>query len=209
MVGRQQPGRAGDEGRVERFRPTSGRFTGIVLVVGALSLAVLSVVDDDAVIPEVGVAALFVAVLGWVVTLRPRVSLVGDDLELRGMLDSVAIPLAAVEELAVRQVLAVRAGDRRFTSPALGRSLRSLVKANRPSEVPDDAGPAKVWSESYPEYVEERIRQRVDDAVARAGIRRGSDDQVALACGVRRRAAWPEIIALVGTAVATVLVLAL
>jgi hypothetical protein len=206
----QQPGRAGDEGRVERFRPTSGRFTGIVVVAGALAVAAMSVVDSDAVIAEVGVAALFVAVLGWAVALRPRVSLVGDDLELRGMVDTVAIPLAAVEELAVRQVLAVRAGDKRFTSPAVGRSRSSLLKASRPSEAPEGgASASRVLSQSYPEYVEERIRQRVDDAVAQAGIRRGSDDQVALASGVRRTAAWPEIIALVGTAVATLLVIAL
>jgi hypothetical protein len=208
MVGMQQPGRAGDQGSVERFRPTSGRFTGIVLEVGALAVAALSVVDRDAVIPEVGVTALFLAVIGWAVVLRPRVSLVGDDLELRGMVGTVAIPLAAVEELAVRQMLAVRAGDKRFTSPALGRSRRSLVKQKLPADAPEDGGAQHV-PQSYPEYVEERIRQRVDDAVARAGVRRGSDEQVALASGVRRTHAWPEIIALAGTAVATVLVIAL
>jgi hypothetical protein len=208
MVGMQQPGRAGDQGRVERFRPTSGRFTGIVLEIGALAVAALSVVDSDAVIPEVGVTALLIAVVGWAVALRPRVSLVGDDLELRGMVGTVAIPLAAVEELAVRQVLAVRAGDERFTSPALGRSRRSLVKARLPSDAPEDGVP-HAPEQSYPEYVEERIRRRVDEAVARAGVRRGSDEQVALASGVRRTAAWPEIIALAGTALATVLVIAL
>jgi len=196
-------------GAVERFRPTSGRFTGIVLLVSAAATAVLSVVDSDSVIPEVGVGAVLVGILAWSVTLRPRVSLVGDDLELRGMVDTVAIPLAAVEELAVRQMLAVRAGDKRYTSPAVGRTRRALVKGKKAVADPDTAQTSRVAAPSYAEFVEDRVRQRVDDAIATTGIRRGSPEQVALGAGVRRSPAWPEIVALVTSAVGLVVVIVL
>ena len=194
---------------MERFRPTSGRFTGVVLLAAAAVTAMLSVVDPDSVIPEVGVAAVLVGILAWSVALRPRVSLVGDDLELRGMVDTVAIPLAAVEELAVRQVMAVRAGDKRFTSPAVGRTRRALVKGKKAVADPNTAETSRLAAPTYAEFVEDRVRQRVDDAMAATGIRRGSPEQVALGAGVRRSPAWPEIVALVGSAVALIVVIVL
>lgn len=192
-------------GPVERFRPTSGRPTGLVILVAAGLTVGLAVLDPGTVRPEVTAGAVLAAVVGWVVTLRPRVSLVGDDLVLRGMVDEVAIPLAAVEELAVRQVLAVRAGDRRYTSPALGRSRSSLLRRKK-AEAPHQGAdrPAAAQAESYAAFVEERLRQRIDDARAVAGVRPGSPEQVALGSGVRRRAAWPEIAAPVASALALV-----
>ncbi len=187
---------------VERFRPTSGRFTGAVLVVAGLAFGALSLIEPSQVIPEVGAGGFFAAVLGWTAMLRPRVSVVHDDLELRNMLETVSIPLAAVEEMAVRQVLAVRAGEKRFTSPALGRGRKSLVKGQTVDEAPSD-GPSHVPS-TYPEFVEDRIRKRIMGARAHAGVRPGSDEQVALASGVRRAPAWPEIVALVVSAVGLV-----
>ena len=171
----------------------------------------LALARPDDVIAEVGVGAVLVALLAWTVTLRPRVSLVGERLELRGVVDTVEIPLAAIEELSVRQMLALRAGDKRYTSTAVGRTRRQLVKAkNEPDQVPDpDTDPhSRVAAPSYAQFVEERIRQRMDDARAAAGIRRGSPEQVALGADVRRRLAWPEIVGLVVAAVAFVVVVA-
>jgi hypothetical protein len=197
---------------VERFRPTSGRFTGIVLLVSSSAVVVLALVRPDHVLPEVGVGAVFTAILAWTVALRPRVSLVGDSLELRGPVDTVAIPLAAVEQVAVRQLLVVRAGDKRYTSTALSRPRRQLLKAKAGGERvagPDTDPLATVATPSYPVFVEDRIRQRMDDARAAAGIRRGSPEQEALAAGVQRRPAWPEIVGLAASGLATVLVIAL
>ncbi len=190
---------------VERFRPTSGRFTGIVLLVSAFAVASLSVVQREHVIPEVGAAALFLGVVAWAVTLRPRISLVGDRLELRGAVDTVAIPLAGIEELAVRQVLAVRAGDRRYVSSALGRTRRQLMKAKAgaislTASDPDTDPNSRVAAPNYAQYVEDRIRHRVDRARAAAGLTRGSTEQVALGSQVERSMAWPEIIGLAASA---------
>jgi hypothetical protein len=193
---------------VERFRPTSGRLTGILLLSGATLTVLLALFDGDKVLPEVGVAAVVVGVLGWAATLRPRVSIVRDDLELRGMFDTVSIPLASIEELAVRQVLVVRSGDKRYTSPAVGRSRRSLVKGAKVTD-PDTDETSVVAASSYPEFVEDRIRQRIDDAMAAQGIRRWSPEQLALSAGVRRQRAWLEIGALVVSVVALLVAIVL
>ena len=208
MDSEQSPA-AGIDG-VERFRPTSGRLTGAVLIVAGSVVAVLALIDPSEVAPVVGVTGVLAALLGWAAALRPRVSLVGDDLELRNMLDTVTIPVAAIEELAVRQVLAVRVGEKRFTSPAVGRRRKSLLKGGASVQSDTEAVTAKPDTEqSYAEFVEERIRQRMDDVRARTGVRRGSDEQQALAAGVRRAPAWPEIIGLGATLAALVVVIVL
>lgn len=191
MDGGQSADLAGGD-RAERFRPTSGRFTGLVLVLGGLLMAGLAVADPSEVVPEVGAGGFLAAAIGWAAILRPRVSVLEGDLVLRNMLETVSIPLAAVEELAVRQVLVVRAGERRFTSPALGRQRRSLVTGQAAAGAPS-GGPAHVPG-TYPEFVEERIRTRLADARAAAGVRPGSAEQVALAGQVRRTTAWPEVV---------------
>jgi hypothetical protein len=187
----------------ERFAPTSGRVMGVV----GLLLAVL-VVGFGLADPDLGFADWVIAlsalggVLVWAAVLRPRVSLVGEHLELRNMLETALIPLAAIEELAVRQLLAVRAGDKRFLCPALGKSRRQLrgrpafgsgAVAGRLRSKPADAR----TTVDFADFVEQRIRQRMEDERAARGIRAGSAEQLALAKEVRRQPAWPEIVALV------------
>ncbi len=112
---------------VERFRPTSGRVMGSA----AVSLVVVVVVigllpGDQGIAPYVAWGALFAGVLAWAAMLRPRLWATTSHLVMRNMLSTISIPLAAIEQVAVRQVCAVRAGDRRFVSPAVGRSIREL-----------------------------------------------------------------------------------
>ena len=54
----------------------------------------------------------------------------GRELVLRNMLSTIYIPLAAIEEVAVRQVLAVRAGDKRYVCAGVGRTLRQAMKGS-------------------------------------------------------------------------------
>jgi hypothetical protein len=180
----------------ERFAPTSGRITGALGLTLAVAVVAVGLVDRGAVADWVIALAALGGLLVWAAVLRPRVSLLGDDLVLRNMLETITIPLAAVEELAVRQLLAVRAGERRYVSPALGKSRRQLRKPA--------SGGAKALggrrgdraaqvSVDYADFVEGRIRQRMEDARAARGIRVGSTEQVALASEVRRSPAWPEL----------------
>lgn len=179
---------------VERFRPTSGRVLGLVALALAAFVVVIGLVDRTHGFPlPVVLGAVVFAILVWSSMLRPRVWATREHLVMRNMLDTAWVPLAAIEQVVVRQVLAVRAGERRFVSPAIGRSWRQTLKSNKSTATA---------LESYPVFVEERISRLADDARAQQGIRRFSDEQVALASAVRREPAWPEIVGLVGSGVA-------
>ena len=186
----------GADNHVENFRPTNGRFVGAVGLIGALAVFVVAVLED-APLWLLGLSAL-VAVLVWASVLRPGVRIVGDELELRNMLTTSGIPLAAIEEVVVRRVLAVRAGDRRFVSPAISRTLRQTLRP-KPGSLVANKGDDLVAlaAASYPDFVEHRIRQAVADHRARLGIRARSVDQQALGAAIRSERAWPELAALV------------
>lgn len=201
---------------VERFRATSGRITGVIAVVLGLGTVVLGLVDREAGFPGWLMAGAFLgAVLAWAAMLRPRVWLTEQDLVLRNMFHTVAIPLAAIQEIAVRQVLAVRAGDRRYVSPAVGRTWRASLRANRTRSGPSATGLRDTAESSladpaaaaYPDFVEERIGQRADDACAQRGIRRYSAEQVALGSGIRREPAWVELVVLAAASLTFVVTL--
>lgn len=186
---------------VERFQPTSGRILGGIALVGVLAIVVIGVVDRDHGFPAPVVAgALVFGVLVWAAMLRPRVWATREHLVMRNMLHTVSIPLAAIETVVVRQVLAVSAGDDRFVSPAVGKSWRQALRSNKEAK-------RATATQSYPVFVEERISQLAEDARAQQGVRRFSDEQVALAADVRREWAWPEIAALAACVVALVVTL--
>jgi hypothetical protein len=181
---------------IETFRPTNGRVVGVLGLGVALVLLVLAVVER-APAWTIGLLAT-IAMLTWAAVLRPRVRIVGDALELRNMFITQAVPLAAIEEVAVRRVLVVRARDRRFVSPAIGRSLRQTLRP----KPPDQLGLATLQegrdlvakaADSYPDFVEERIRAAASDHRDRLGIQGRSDEQQALADDVRREVGWPEL----------------
>lgn len=186
----------------ERFPPTSGRVLGVLALAVGLGGAGLALTADDV---SWGVVAFgtFFAAVAWSALLRPRVAIEGDELVLRNMVDTVRVPLAAVEEIAVRQVLAIRVGDRRYTSSAVGRPRRQMAK--------DDLRPRGEGAVRHHEgqslglYVEERIRARAKDERDRLGIRIASAEQDALAERVTKVPALPEIAWLGGSLVAFVL----
>ena len=109
---------------------------GLGLVIAGV-LAVVAVVDRSRGSLTLLGAAGLVAGLTWVALLRPRVGLqpapaVGRParyLVVRGLVTTVAVPLAAVTDVEVRQMLVVRAGEQRFASPTVGRSRKSLVRS--------------------------------------------------------------------------------
>lgn len=169
---------------VEKFQPTSGRVVGVLGLIGVLGLLALGAIEGFPVW-AVGLLAV-IGVLTWAAVLRPGVLIAGDDLVLRNMFVTQTVPLGAIEEVAVRRVLAIRAGDRRFVSPAISRSLRQTLRPKKSDQpVP-----------SYPDFVEQRIRTAGADHRDRLGIKGWSDEQGALAGAVRRDLAWPELGAL-------------
>ncbi|MCW2850337.1 MAG: hypothetical protein JWM84_1, partial [Nocardioides sp.] len=101
-------------------------------------------------------------------------------------------------------------GNRRYVSPALGKSRRALRRpvdgrAARAERTP--TSPDRVLDVDYADFVENRIRQRMEDARAARGIRPGSREQVALASEVRRSPAWPEVVGVLLLSLAVVVTL--
>lgn len=179
---------------VERFPATSGRFSGVLGLVLVTVFLVLSLLAWDPGTPlGVAILSLLGAVLIWAVLLRPAVWTTHRDLVLRGIFHTTRIPLAAVDDVIVTQVLAIRVGERRYTSPAIGYTTRqnTKIRLRKGSEgTPSETKVAQAFAES-------RIRHLADDTRERTGVRRGSPEQAALAGDVRRRWAWPEMVAAV------------
>lgn len=168
---------------VERFQPTSGRVSGWLTVALCAALVVAGVAYlDDGFPAWVAAGGLLVGVLAWAAMLRPALWVTEEHLVMRNLADTVHIRLAAVEEMAVRQVLAVRAADRRFVSTVVGRSWRKAVLSRRTHSADDGLRDGM----SYADWAEHRLHELVEGARKGAGVRPGSREQLALPDPVRR-----------------------
>ena len=185
-----------------RFRPTSGLIMGSLAVIGALVVVAIAVADPGAMPAQVVAGTVLLGVLGWATMLWPRLWVTSEHLVMRNVVETIHLPLAAIEALAVRQVLAVRAGDKRYVSPALGRSWRKTMVGDKPATRKDTDRP--ITEIDYVDYVEKEVRDRMEQARAAAGISLLSDEQLALAAGVRRQPAWLPITLIVASVLALV-----
>jgi hypothetical protein len=192
------------------FRPTSGRVFGVLALLVGVGLAVIGLTSgSDGVVWPLVAVGVFVAVLAWAAMLRPVVIVEGDRLVLRNMVDTVRIPLAAVEEVVVRQVLAVRVGERRFTSAAIGRTRRQIRRDDKLPGAGRDRSPVELAENSYGMYVEDQIRTLAKQARDRLGVAQFSDEQERLAGEVTKTPAVPEIAGLAVPALALVVLIVL
>jgi hypothetical protein len=173
--------------RVERFVRNGGTVMPILGGIVVVAFIVGWAVDRDGVPLWVPALALLIGALLYTSTVRPRVMIRGHDLVLRNMVSTTVIPLAAVDQLAVRQVLAVRVGDNRHVCAGVGRSFRQAVRG-----MADPAG-------NYADFVELRLQELVNEDRARRGVKRFSAEADQLGEQVRREHAWPEIVALAVT----------
>lgn len=190
---------------VERFHPTSGRVTGWLTVALAAVVVLAGLVYLDDGFPLWVVAAgLLMGVLAWAAMLRPALWATQEHLVMRNLAETVHVRLAAVEEMAVRQVLVVRAGDRRLVSTVVGRPWRKAITAR------STPGSVEALQEGMPyaDFVENRLYDLVDSARSAAGVRAGSPEQLALPHAVRREPEWLSltliavaVLVLVGTLV--------
>ena len=171
-----------DDAVVQRFHATNGRVTGYVGLAAAAVVLVLAVAArDTGTALGVGIAACLAAVLVWVVLLRPALWATEDHLVMRGMFHTDHLPLGLITTVAVAQVLAVNAGGKRYVSPVVGYRAREVLRARR---VPRERERPQTAADSYPLFVEERIRH----LAAEHRTLHGATDEP-----VRRTWAWPEI----------------
>jgi hypothetical protein len=178
-----------ESGYREKFPPTSGRIVGVTAVLLCAVVAAYAAFDgEEGFGAPVVWGALFAGILSYAALLRPRVRIESDSLVLRNMLDTNVVPLASVREVAVRQVLAVRADEKRYVSPAIGTSFMRTIRPK--------VGKTGMPELTYPDYVRERILNLADGARRRAGDSEPPP--------VTRIWAWPELAALAVTAVGLV-----
>ncbi|CAN5437012.1 hypothetical protein BH11ACT8_BH11ACT8_10850 [soil metagenome] len=212
------------------YNSGSGKVMGIITVSVAVVAAALALFDHSGGRPayEVVCLAVFFGTLGWAAMLRPTITVGREDLVLRNMLETVTIPLAAVESVTVRQVLVIRAGEKKITSSAIGRSRRQITRDARPAgsgsgfgslfqlgggggaNAGGDAGAGTLASSprgSYGLLVEEQLRSHAKNARLTVGVEARSPEQAALAEGIERRPAVPEIALLAVSLVAFVVLL--
>jgi hypothetical protein len=202
-----------DEHVQETFARNGGLFVSVVGGLVVVGLVVAWLLDTDSLPLWVPAVAVLGGVLIYASTVRPRVMVEGAELVLRNMLSTVRIPLATIEEIAVQQVLAVRAGERRYVCAGAGRTLRTVMKGSRMQKARTRA--SSLTGEYFPEiergidygdYIETRVRELMRADRARRGISSVfSPEAEELRTRIRREWAWPEI-ALLAAAVAFVVV---
>ena len=179
--------------RVTWFGATNGRVTGVMGLASGLVVLLIGVFHASA---AGAIAGLLIALVSWMVLLRPRVGTRGTDLVLRGIVSTVVVPLASVENIALRQVLAVWADGRRYVSAAVGHTYREINRQRRGGGQVEEVGAA---DSKYAEQVLELITERGREA-RRDGAPMGP---------AHREWAWLEIGALVALLVAFVVSLGL
>ena len=205
-----------DERVLERFKPTTGLFVGVVgLLIATFTLGYVVLSVHTTVGLRLGLGAVFGAVVVWVSQLRPRVTAYTRDLHLKGSLRDARVPYVLIDEVTMAQTLNVWVGGRRFMCIGIGKSLgsdiRQRAKKERQgsllgtsrsrefSERAEVAAPDQT-AMSYHTFVVTRIEELVDQA--KRELRRRGESTEGLA--VTRPYAVPEIVALTATGVAFV-----
>lgn len=176
--------------RGERFVSWGGRIGGAVGLAGLAAVVAASLFGEGGGFSPAAYAVCgLVALVLWVVMLRPLVAVEGDRLVLRNPLSTVRVPLAAIEKVVVRQFLVIRADGRSFSSAAVGRSRRQNLRDDRRGGTTG----IDVAKLSYAAHVERRLGRLTEDARMLRGVDLYSDEQQALARDVRREPAWVEL----------------
>ena len=192
--------------RVEKFAPNGGSVVAVVGGVVSVGFIVVWVFDMDGVPLWVPAVSLLGGIVLYTSTVRPRVWVVGRELVLRNMLSTIYIPLAAIEEVVIQQVLAVRAGGKRYVCAGVGRTLRQAMKGSAVQQAREQMGgfrgelaaaEMKEPAMNYADFVEIRIQELVNEDRMRLGVKRLSPEADELARQIRREPAWPEIAGLV------------
>jgi hypothetical protein len=193
---------------VEKFAPNGGTLIAVLGGIVALAFIVAWAVDIHRVPLWVPAVALLGSVVVWISTVRPRVRVQNHELVLRNMVTTTYLPLASIEEVAVRQVMAVRAGGRRYVCAGAGRTLRSAMKGTAMERARGQMGGlrgelanVREPGVNYADFVEMRVQELVNEDRMRRGVKKFSAEADELAGQVRREWAWPEIGALAVTTV--------
>ena len=198
--------------QVQRFRAAGGRVTGILGLAVCAAAALAFATSGSTRLTVSGLlGCAFAAVLVYAAMLRPQVIASTDELTLRTLFETVTIPLASIDTVVVRRYLLVRSGGNKYICPAVGRSLRKTVRTElkwkggtqvlAPGvQVSERLGDVQTEVHThdldYPDFVEQQITALAGNDRVRRGIEPRSEEEYELGSQVRRRTAWPEVVAL-------------
>lgn len=167
------------------FRAMPTMIVGVigVLLIGALCLFPLIEGPTDARLTAAGGLLLFGGI-AWATLIRPALVYRTDSLLLRNVLHDVEIPWALVDDIDVRQVAVIYAGDAKYLCAGLSKGRRQLVRGPKEGAEPSSADQAA-----------ELGKQR---AVA---ARRDAVDALPTPDQIERRPAWADVILIAAGAV--------
>jgi hypothetical protein len=153
------------------FDVSNGRVTGVIGLIVSVVIVVGGVLNASTAAISAG---LLLAVLTWVVLLRPRVGTRGSDLVLRGTVSTVVVPLASVESVTVRQVLAIWTGGRRYVSAAVGNTFREINRQRRGGAGSLETVPTgeTKYADQVGDIISERSREARRDGAPSGPVRR-------------------------------------
>lgn len=193
---------------MERFKPTNGLLVGwFGLAFAAVVVVYCAVAVHTLTGLRVALVAVFCGVGVWMTQLRPRATAYPHHLLLRNAVRDAAIPLAAIEDVSVRQTLRVHTADRRYDCIGIGTSMRDLLGVRRRtppsllgegrmleySRKHDRASTAQTGT-PYEAFVVNRIGELAE--------RERQAPSVARQEPVRHEWAWPELAVLAASGVA-------
>ena len=114
---------------VQKFKPTTGPAMAYIGLAGcALVIGVAMTSEEHVIGLRVALGAVLVAVLIWLVLLRPRAAAYHDTLVLHGIVSDTTLPLARIDAAVVRHMLVVWIGNDQYTCAGIARSTRSMMK---------------------------------------------------------------------------------
>jgi hypothetical protein len=170
---------------VERFSRGAGQWLGWFGVVVGTTTLVVAASNGPSNWREIALGAA-IAIVSWVVLIRPQVSLHEYGVVFCNMLRDAFIPASRIEACQAAQTLMVRAEGVVYHCPAISRSARSMMRekhggranvfglfgslggtsAQRPGPSEFRYGDELRTSTSYESYVESRVMQAARDSAA-------------------------------------------
>lgn len=195
---------------VERFKPTGGVFVGYAgLAAAALALGYVLLSVHTVTGLRVALGAVFFGVVVWMTQVRPRATAYPRHVVLKNSVRDAHVPLAAVDEVAMGQMLNLWVGDERYVCIGIGQSLREDLKTRRRKQ--DVTGGGNRLSQltlmaerastderamSYQTFVVTRLEELVEQAKRERAAEPPPP--------ARHVVAWPEVTALAVTGLAFV-----
>jgi hypothetical protein len=168
---------------VERFVRSSGQWLGWFGVAVGVTTVVIAVANGPSNWREIALGAA-IAIVSWVVLIRPQASLHEHGVFFRNMVRDAFIPASKIEACHTSQTLMVRAEAVVYHCPAITRSARSMMRekhGSRASPLGLFGGPGRTnaqppgptehrfgdelrTSTTYESYVESRVMAAARDA---------------------------------------------